>query len=216
VDVEARYTLLSMRDGLQNLGRREVIQRLAMSIGGVLTFPLVASAHPIQHHLRDASTIAIADASAAAEDYTPAFLDSHQIDTLAMLAERIVPGSTQAKSAPFIDQLLAVATPDDQRTFLQAMGAFEGLAISRYHAPWKQLTDEQQTELLTMASTAKPGAAPKPSEPADVTIRDRFDHVKGWIVGAYYSSEIGMRELGWTGSMFFATLPGCDHPDGHR
>jgi hypothetical protein len=200
-----------MRDGLQNLGRREVIQRLAMSIGGIFTFPLVASAHPIQHHLRDEATIAAADASAAAQNYTPVFLDSHQIDTLAILAECIVPGSTEAKSAPFIDQLLAVATHEDQGTFLQALGALDGTAISHYRSPWKKLTHEQQTELLTAASTATPAATPP-----DVTVRDRFDHLKGWIVGAYYSSEAGMRELGWTGTMFFPALPGCDHPDGHR
>jgi hypothetical protein len=35
------------------------------------------------------------------------------------------------------------------------------------------------------------------------------------VSGAYYSSEIGMQELGWTGQMFFDKLPGCDHPDGH-
>jgi len=25
-----------------------------------------------------------------------------------------------------------------------------------------------------------------------------FENLKGWISGAYYSSEMGMRELGWT------------------
>jgi len=49
-----------------------------------------------------------------------------------------------------------------------------------------------------------------------VTIRDHFENLKGWIVGAYYSSEPGMRELGWTDNMFFPALPGCDHSDGHR
>jgi hypothetical protein len=33
-----------------------------------------------------------------------------------------VPGSTRAKVAPFIDQLLAVDTPDNQRKFLSAAG----------------------------------------------------------------------------------------------
>lgn len=39
--------------------------------------------------------------------------------------------------------------------------------------------------------------------------------MKGWVVGAYYSSEVGMRELGWTGDVMFESFPGCEHPGGH-
>ena len=30
------------------------------------------------------------------------------------------------------------------------------------------------------------------------------------------SSEPGMRELGWTGNVFYPELPGCTHPGGHQ
>lgn len=208
-----------MRDDPSGLGRREVIQRLAMGVGGLLTFPFVAAAHPIQHHLRDGAVIGLADANASAPDYTPEFLDPHQLETLELLAERIVPGSTKANSSQFIDQLLAVATSDEQRTFLQALGAFEQLAMARARVPWKLLTEQQQNELLTLASTEKSGTTTKPSaRPATThaTIRDHFEHLKGWIVGAYYSSQLGMRELGWTGTVFFPAVSGCEHPEGHR
>ena len=206
-----------MRDDPSNLGRRDAIHRLALSLGGLVTFPLVASAHPIQHHLRDEAAIGQADAKAAAAEYVPEFLDPHQLATLDALAEKIVPGSTKARSSQFIDQLLAVSTAAEQRTFLQALGAFEGIAIAR-GAPWKSLPDPQQIELLMMASTEKAGAAGGQGASAGghATIRDHFEHVKGWIVGAYYSSELGMRELGWTENVFFPAFPGCDHPDGHR
>jgi hypothetical protein len=208
-----------VRDDLPDTGRRHVIQHLAMSVGGVLVFPLVASAHPIQHHLRDQGAVALADAKAAAAEYLPEFLDAHLFDTLEKLAEQVVPGSTNAHSGQFIDQLLAVATRDEQRAFLQALGAFEQLARTRTQGSWAQLTDAQQHELLTFASTQKSGTPPDAragSRAVHVTIRDHFENLKGWIVGAYYSSEPGMRELGWTGNMFFPSLPGCDHSDGHR
>jgi hypothetical protein len=208
-----------MGDDLPDPGRRHVIRHLAMSAGGLLVFPLVATAHPIQHHLRDETVVALADAKAIAADYVPEFLDAHLFDTLQTLAERIVPGSIKASSGPFIDQLLTVATPEEQRAFLQALGAFEQLARSRAQAPWARLTDAQQHDLLTLASTEKSGT---PSDTrgglraAHLTIRDHFENLKGWIVGAYYSSEPGMRELGWTGNFFFPAFPGCDHPDGHQ
>jgi Gluconate 2-dehydrogenase subunit 3 len=208
-----------MRDDRSDLGRREMIQRLAMSVGGLVTFPLVASGHPIQHHLRDNALVGVADAKATAAEYTPEFLDAHEFDTLQVLAERIVPGSTEARSGQFIDQLLTVSPADDQRTFLQALGGFEQLAVARARVSWKQLTEQQQNELLTIASTEKSGTPPDAhgaSSTTHVTIRDHFEQLKGWIVGAYYSSEIGMRELGWTGTVFFPAFPGCDHPEGHR
>jgi len=202
-----------------DLGRREMLQRLAISLGGLVTFPLVGSAHPIQHHLSDGALVGLADEKARALEYTPEFLSAYQLETLELLAERIVPGSTKANSSQFIDQLLTVSTPDDQRRFLQALGGFEQLAMARARLSWKQLTEAQQNELLTAASTEKSGTATGTggtSSGAHVTVRDHLEHLKGWIVGAYYSSEIGMRELGWTGNVFFPAFPGCDHPEGHR
>ena len=204
-----------MRDDLPDPARRHVIKHLAMGAGGVLVFPLVASAHPIQHHLRDQNAVEIADSKAAGADYVPEFLDAHLFDTLEKLAEQIVPGSTKANSAQFIDQLLLVTPLEEQRVFLQALGAFEQLARTRAQAPWAKLTEAQQRELLTFASTQQSGAPPEGSRSTHVTIRDHFENLKGWIVGAYYSSEPGMRELGWTGNMFFSALPGCDHADRH-
>ena len=207
-----------MREDVIHPGRRRVIQQLAMSAGGLVMFPWVASAHPVQHHLHDETAVGLADIRAGARDYVPEFLDPHQLETLRILAERIVPGSTKANSGPFIDQLLTVATTDDQRDFLQALGGFEQLAIGHARAPWTELSEQQQTELLTLASTAKSSSTnqdARPLRPARITIRDHFEHLKGWIAGAYYSSEPGQRELGWTGAIAFAALPGCDHQDGH-
>ena len=199
-----------MREAPRDLRRREVIQRLAMSVGGILTFPFVASAHPVQDHFRDDLVIDAADVKAAAVPYAPEFLDAQQLATVEVLAERIVPGSTNANSAAFIDQLLTVSTVNDQRSFLQALGAFEQLAIERHRAPWTQLAEPQHNALLTIASTEAAGR-----DHTHVTIRDHFEYLKGWIVGAYYSSEVGMRELGWTGRVFYPNFPGCEHADGH-
>jgi len=199
-----------------DFGRRCTIQRLAMTAGGLLIFPGIATAHPIQHHLRDASALELADAKAGATDYLPEFLDGHQFEMLQTLAELIIPGSTKANSAQFIDQLLAVSASEDQRGFLQALGDFEQFAMVRASTSWAQLTHDQQNTLLTVASTEKAGTPPNTrgvSPARQLTIRDHFENLKGWIVGAYYSSEPGMRELGWTGNMFFAALPGCDHAD---
>ena len=205
------------------IGRRAVLQSLLTGVSASVALPMVADAHPMQQHLGNQKKVATADKKAAAPAYKPEFLDAHQYATLEAIAERIVPGSTKARVAPFVDQLLAVDTTTSQRSFLGAMGAFEMQAIEKFSKPWKALTTAQQDELLTVASTAESGlkaVAGDPrgrSQPGEgrATIYDHFANLRGWISGAYYSSEIGMRELGWTGEMFFTKLPGCDHPDGH-
>src|SRR3954467_5567655 len=205
------------------IGRRAVLQSLLTGVGASVALPMVADAHPMQQHLGNEKKVATAEKKAAAPAYKPEFLDAHQYATLAAMAERIVPGSTKARVAPFVDQLLAVDTVSSQRSFLGAMGAFEMQAIDKFSKPWKALTAAQQDELLTIASTAEPGMKTTGGDPrgrgqateGKAGIRDHFENLRGWISGAYYSSEIGMRELGWTGEMFFTELPGCTHGDGH-
>jgi hypothetical protein len=102
--------------------------------------------------------------------------------------------------------LLAVESAQSQRRFLGALGAFDMAAIAKHGKGWNSLSASEQDVLLRDASTADPKSA----------MRDHFQNLKGWVVGAYYSSEPGMRELGWTGNMFFAELPGCTHPGGHQ
>jgi len=183
---------------------------LQMLLGGGAAFALpsgVDAQHPMHQHLSNPAAIEQAQQRAAVTAAAPVFLDDHQARTLQALAEAIVPGSTGARVGAFIDQLLAVDSAANQRAFLGALGAFDMLAINRHGKAWLGITSSQQDALLREASTG------------DVTLlalRGHFQNLKDWIVGAYYSSEIGMRELGWDGNVVHAELPGCTHPGGHQ
>jgi hypothetical protein len=203
-------------------GRRAVLQGLLGGVGAGLALPLGAETHPVHQHLADAAKVDRAKAQTKAVAWKPEFLDPHQFATLSVLAERILPGSVASGSDRFIDQLLAVDSRENQGRFLIALGAFEGEGRTRFGRPWKALTEAQQVEVLTVASTmaaeAPPrrGRAPAPRPgPGQTSLRNHFDHLKGWIVGAHYSSEAGMRELGWTGQSFFTAFPDCAHPGKH-
>lgn len=212
--------------------RRRVVQTLlggaAAGLGSGLAFPGVAAGHPIHKHLTSATAIAAAGAQAADTDWQPQFFDSHQNETLIVLAELIVPNSTQAQVNRFIDTLIAVDTPENQKKLIASLSAFDHEAIAGHNQPFKDLTGEQQVAILTAASTgepSQPGPAgrrrrrPVPphtgtAAPA-LTMRDHFDDIKGWVSGAFYSSEAGMKELGWTGQVAWDSYPGCEHPEGH-
>jgi len=212
----------------RGMGRREAVQRLLAGAGGVLVVPGLALGHPMHKHLADEATVQAADAKAGAADWAPEFLDAQQNETLFVLAERVIPGSSKAQVNRFIDLLLTVDTQDSQKKFLASMGAIEGESRSRFGHPFQALTEDQQNKILDVASTEKPGNPAADDNyswlssssngigvPIRVTLRDHFDNLKGWISGAYYSSEVGMRELGWTGQVMFESFTGCEHPDGH-
>ncbi len=124
-----------------------------------------------------------------------------------------------------------MGTREERQGFLSALGAVDAAARERFGAPWSELTGEQQDDLLALAATTKPGreeTAWTPGTPVSEhlarvgsadgppTLRDRFDLLKGWVVGAYYTSEVGLRELGYDGPVFADSFPGCPHPDGHE
>ncbi len=213
----------------RGLSRREMVQRLLGTAGVGLAAPGIAvaeSVHPVHKHMMSDSTMARAEEQAAVVEWKPLFLDPHQNETLIVLAERIVPNSTNAQVNRFIDLLLSVDTFENQRRFINALSAFEAEALKRHSSPFKSLTEDQQNEILTFASTAKPAREESPvrhyaperaesPESGPDTIRDHFNHLKEWISGAYYSSEVGMKELGWTGQMMWESFPGCQHPEGH-
>jgi len=203
------------------VGRRAVLQTFAAGLGAAFAIPGAAEAqqHPMQHHVAT-GTAAAAQKKVATAAYKPVLLDDHQMKTLEVLAEAIVPGSTEAKVAPFLDTLVAVDSSDNQKNFMSALGAFDMLAIAKYSKPWIALSPVEQDTLLQTASTTPPGNRPSfpgapPAPGGKATIGDHFNNLKGWIAGAYFSSEKGARELGWDGNVFHTELPGCTHPDGH-
>jgi hypothetical protein len=197
------------------INRREMVRRLMMAGGAGLALPGITEGHPIARHLANQGAAAKAASTAANTDGSPAFLDQHQSKTLEVLGERIIPGSSKAQVNRFIHLLLSVDTQDAQKKFIASLSAFEAESLKRFSHPYKNLTVSQQNDILTSASTAKHGEA-SGDQPHPVTLRDHFENLKSWISGAYYSSEIGMKELGWTDQVFFTSFPGCQDPGQHQ
>jgi Gluconate 2-dehydrogenase subunit 3 len=198
------------------LTRRAMVQRLLAGIGAGAAWPLVAASHPIHKHLINGAIFEEAEKLAAA-DWKPLVLDAQQDKTLAALAEGIVPGSRKAQVNRFIDLLLSVDTTEHKNEFVDSLAAFETESQKRFGRGFPSLDASQQTMLLTDAAAAPAGEDPAGGAAKEnPALRSRFENLKGWISGAYYSSEAGMRELGWTGDYAFERFPGCEHTEGHH
>jgi hypothetical protein len=183
--------------------RREIAQVILSGLAAGILSPFASAAHPVHRHLLHNALLDSVDAHLSAENGKPFFLLQQQFAALDVLSEAIVPGSRKAQSASFIDLLLSVDTHNAQEKVLASLSAFESASQNTFHAEIASLSATQLHDLLTSHS------AP------DSADHQHFNHLKDWISGAYYSSEIGMRELGWTPDRVFSTFPSCSHPEGH-
>lgn len=190
----------------RGINRRELVRQLLMAGGAGFSLPGIAQGHPVTKHL--ASRGKTAEAGVAKSNWLPTFLDHHQIETLTVLGERIIPGSAEAQVSQFIDLLLSVDTQDAQKKLLASLSAFEAESLRRFSHPYKDLPETKQNKILTAASTEKHGEASE-GMPPRFTMRDHFENIKGWVASAYYSSEVGMKEMGWIGQVYFSSFPGC-------
>lgn len=200
------------------VSRRAALQSLAAGIGAGLAAPMVADAHPVQQHMAHAAAAQAPVADPAS--FVPAFFDAHQLASVRVLSELIVPGSQASGTPEFLDKLLDVETVETRRRFVTALGAMDGAALRAHKKPFKDLSGVEQTALLTQVSTLEPSrtpvywtkGAPIPvpqPPPAPLNLRDHFDHIKGWVAGIHFASEPGLKELGGTGMMFFEKFDGC-------
>ncbi len=200
---------------LGGLTRREMVRVLLAGVGAGAAWPLVADSHPIHELLKNDAVLDEAEKLGAA-DWTPLFLSADQNESLIALGESIVPGSTKARANRFIDLLLSVDTAEHKKRFTDSIVAFEAESRKRFGKGFPALEASQTNMLLTDASAraskeySTGGAGEERPD-----LHKHFENLKGWISGAYYSSEMGMRELGWTPDRVFASFPGCEHPEGH-
>jgi hypothetical protein len=200
----------------EQLTRREMVRRLAAGAAAGAAWPLLAASHPIHELLKNDALLDEAEKLGAA-DWKPLFLNGQQNESLTAIAESIVPGSTKAHVNRFIDLLLSVDTEKHKTEFVAAIAVFDDEAQKRFAKDFPALDKTQKNELLTDASATP---AKKNSEGAEsgkrrAGLHEHFENLKGWVAVAYYSSEIGMKELGWTPDRVFASFPGCEHPEGH-
>jgi Gluconate 2-dehydrogenase subunit 3 len=206
------------------LTRREMVGRLLAGAGAA--WPMVAGSHPIHKLLANEALFSEADARLAAADWKPLFLNARQNESLAALSESIVPGSGKANVNRFVDLLLSVDTSANQEKFAASLSAIETESQKRFGHAFAALADEKKIELLTITSkneqegkekevNSGQSSAEEHAGESAPTLHDHFENLKRWISGAYYSSEAGMRELGWNGDYVFESYPACDHAEGH-
>jgi hypothetical protein len=166
--------------------------------------PAVAGAHPIELYRRlidHDGGVSNAEAALGAAEWKPIFLNSKQDELLVAVSETMVPGSTGAQVNQFIDLLLSVDSADRQKEFAISLVMVEAVSHSQFQKSFAKLNDGEREKAITSLSESH---------------KEAFANLKEWIVGAYYSSEAGMKELGWDGNFAFEKYPTCEAVGGQK
>jgi hypothetical protein len=158
----------------------------------------------------------------SAPGWKPLFLDEHQNETLIVLSDLIIPatdtpGAKEALVNRYIDLVLAAETPEIQRAFLNSLGYLDGESIRKFKAAFRYLSREDQDVLLhSLAYPRNASGWTGEAEAKPDAGHAHFEALKQRIMTAYYSSQIGEKELGWDGAFAHGPYEGCVHPEGNH
>jgi gluconate 2-dehydrogenase gamma chain len=157
----------------------------------------------------------------AGPNWKPLFLDDHQNETLIVLSDLMIPatdtpGAKEALVNRYIDLVLAAETHDVQRDFLNSLGYLDGESIRRYKAAFRYLSREDQDDLLHALAYPHDASGWTGQAGGPDIGHGHFEALKERIMTAYYSSQIGAKELGWDGAFAHGPYKGCEHPEGEH
>lgn len=194
-----------------SLSRREALRRFLVGAGAVATPAWVrmltetalgagGHAHGVQ------------EAAATAAEWTPRALDPHQLETVTLISDMIIPetetpGASGAGVPQFVDSVLAESDDHPRRQFLKGLDWVDRRSNQLFGVDFVKAPESQRTALLTILSS-----------PGNQSLEDRvgvefFGAVKSLTVTGYYTSEVGIYDELEGGELFFNNYDGCTHPE---
>ena len=184
--------------------RRDVLKSLSM--GAVAASALHAI--PLQAARFVHTQIAAEKAKAGA--YTPKFFPPQQYKTLQSLCETVLPadadcaGAVEAGAPEYID-LLTSENPEYQLKLGGGIMWLDSACADRYGNPYLSCTPQQQKEILDLIAYRK-NAVHDPGLSQGVVF---FSFLRDLTADGFFTSEIGIRYLGYIGNTYLNSFPGC-------
>jgi gluconate 2-dehydrogenase gamma chain len=161
---------------------------LATSGAGLVT---LATAQQVHH--------AVAEQKQTDQGFTPKAFNAHEFQTLQRLSDLIVPadehspGAVAAQAAEWIDYM-AGNCPELAEIFTGGFAWIDQEMQRRYGADFVDAKPEQQTAMLDLIALQKNEA------PENAPGIHFFRWARNLVLDAYYTSPIGIKELGYMGN----------------
>ena|SRR5437870_1002780 len=188
------------------ISRRDVLKSLAMSAAATSVLRVIpAQAAEYAHHM-----IAAEKAAAPAKNYAPKFFSPHEYKALQTLCQTIIPadadsgGAIEAGAPEFID-LLTSENKDYQRILGGGLLWLDGTCSDRYEKVYLDCSPEQRKEILDQIAYRKNAIA----NPALGPGVEFFSFLRNMTADGFFTSEIGIKYVGYIGSAYLKEFPGC-------
>ena len=189
-----------------SISRRSILKSLTMGAAAtsvLRVIPLQAAEH--------AHRMIMAEKSASpANAYSAKYFDAHGYKTLQALCQTILPadgdsgGALEAGAPEFID-LLTSENKDYQAVLGGGLMWLDGACMDRYGKVYLACAAEQQKEILDKIAYRK-NALTDTSLSQGVSF---FSFLRNMTADGFFTSEIGIKYLGYVGSSFLTEFPGC-------
>jgi hypothetical protein len=136
-------------------------------------------------------------------------MESHQLQQTALLADVILPGAETAPAPSavgipdFINEWVSAPYPeqlDDRRIILEGLRWIDAEAGRRWQRNFPELDDESRRKIV--ADIAQKRVDPTFDAPSKFFQRFRF-----LVVGAYYTTPEGLKDIGYTGNVPLKSYP---------
>ena len=184
----------------QSLNRREALGRLALaSMAGAITFTPGDLAHAVR---------SVREESQAAQ-YKPKFFTPHEWATVGILADLIIPRDARSGSATdagvpqYMDFLMTDGTEQRRIAMRGGLAWLDREARMRFNRDFRRLTSAQRKQILD--DIAWPKRA-KPEHSHGVAF---FNSFRDLTASGFWSSKMGVADLGYQGNIFVAEWKGC-------
>jgi len=190
----------------QGITRRDILRTLAVgAVGGSVLQVIPAEAAAFIHQ-----AVRKEKAAAPAGKYAPKFFSPHQYEMLNSLCDTIIPkdehsgGAVEAGAPEFID-LLTSENPEYQLQLGGGLTWLDSTSIDRYGKPFLECTLEQRKQLLDLIAYRK-NAKQDPTLSQGVAF---FAFLRNLTCDGFYTSKIGITDLGYIGNTSQHEFPGC-------
>jgi gluconate 2-dehydrogenase gamma chain len=190
----------------KSISRRDVLKTLTMgAMAGSVLRVIPAHAAEYAHHM-----VAAEKAATTTGVYVPKFFPPHQYKTLQFLCQAIIPadadsgGAKEAGAPEFID-LLTSENTKYQLTVGGGLMWLDGQCADRYGKTFIESSPEQQKEILDLIAYSK-NADKDPGLSQGVEF---FAFLREMTADGFFTSEIGIKYLGYVGNTYLLSFPGC-------
>jgi hypothetical protein len=189
-----------------SISRRDILRTLAVGAvsGSVLqVIPAEAAAyvHQMVHKEKSATPAA---------HYTPKYFSASQYAALLVLCDTIIPkdeksgGAVEAGAPEFID-LLTSENPKYQLKLGGGLFWLDGFCTDRFGKVFLDCAPEQKKQVLDLIAFRK-NAKQDPALSQGVAF---FAFLRNLTCDGYYTSKIGIADLGYIGNTSLREFPGC-------